>query len=90
MKIVVKERGKKSDEMHYLVYLMTERNVPIKCELAVGEEESRRKIFDIATDLLDSKIVEDGEPYNLNYTNYDEVKLEDFLNKKLLNEPTYG
>jgi len=86
MKIVVKEYAIEE----YLVYLMTDTNIPIKCEVAVGVEEKKSKIFDLANELLDNKNVEDNEEFNLNYTNYAEVSLEDFINAKVLNEPTYG
>lgn len=86
MKIVVKECAREE----YLVYLMTDRNAPIKCDIAIGEEEKKRKIFDYANELLENKNVEDGTPFNLNYTNYAEVGLEEFINAKVLNIPTYG
>jgi CRISPR/Cas system CMR-associated protein Cmr3 (group 5 of RAMP superfamily) len=84
MKIVVKEskveipvNEEKSPVNEYLVYLMTDDNVSVKCKIAYTEEDMN--------DVVEGYREVEGLTIPI-----ERVSFSEFNNKELLNEPTYG
>jgi hypothetical protein len=94
MKIVVKECDKYHSQLNsdkevseYLVYLMTDDNKSVECQVVVGEEEKKRVIseYQIWESIKDRL---HGESDRIN--SISEVSFEDFRSTIIRNNPTYN